>query len=132
MIKRVLIIILCAVLALLSMGTFKLIRYKQKVKTITVQKIDLASLDDGNYEGYYDLDLVKAKVRVTIKGATIESIDLLEHDHGKGKRAEAIISDVMAQQKLDVDVITGATASSKAILKAIETALHKASSQEDK
>jgi len=47
---------------------------------------------------------------------------IIEHFNGRGEKAEAIIPRVIEAQSLDVDVVSGATGSSKAILKAIEDA----------
>jgi len=44
----------------------------------------------------------------------------------KGKPAEAIVDSVVAAQSLQVDIVSGATLSSKCILKAIEVALESA------
>jgi uncharacterized protein with FMN-binding domain len=40
-----------------------------------------------------------------------------------GKKAEAIVPAIIEAQNLTVDVVSGATGSSKAILKAVENAL---------
>ena len=48
---------------------------------------------------------------------------LLEHQTGLGGKAEAIIDQVIQNQSLEVDAVSGATTSSKTILKAIENAL---------
>ena len=53
----------------------------------------------------------------------IVSINLLEHGNERGKRAEEIIGDVISEQKIDVDAISGATNSSNVIKKAIEKAI---------
>jgi uncharacterized protein with FMN-binding domain len=62
-------------------------------------------------------------VVVTVKDHAISTIQLTEHNNGQGQPAERITDDVLAAQTLDVDVVAGATYSSKVILKAIETAL---------
>jgi uncharacterized protein with FMN-binding domain len=71
---------------------------------------------------------VSARVEITVHDGKITDIKLLEHNNGQGKPAEAIIGQVLENQTLEVDVIAGATYSSKVILKAIEDALDKASS----
>lgn len=53
-------------------------------------------------------------------------IDLVKHNHGKGASAEIITDKVTEAQSLDVDIVSGATSSSKVILKAIEDALNSA------
>ena len=42
-----------------------------------------------------------------------------------GNKAETIVDDVVDKQTLDVDTVSGATVSSKVILKSIENALLK-------
>ena len=54
-----------------------------------------------------------------------KKIERIKHDHGRGKKAEIQTDLIIKNQSLNVDVITGATASSKAILKATENALKK-------
>lgn len=88
-----------------------------------ISEIDLTSLSDGVYKGTYDVFPVSVEVDVTISNHEILEIDLIKHFNGQGKPAEVIIDDVIEAQTLDVDVITGATYSSKIILKAIEVAL---------
>jgi len=95
-------------------------------RNITVQMPDLALLNDGIYRGFFDLSgtPIRVTLDVTIQGNRISHIEILEHISSPiGRRAESIINYVIAKQSLDIDVIGGATASSKAILKAIEEAL---------
>ncbi len=79
----------------------------------------------GSYTGSYDAGIVKASVAVEVaQGGSIASITILSHTCSSiGKKAEAITGRVIKEQKLEVDVVAGATVSSKTILKAIETAL---------
>ena len=64
-----------------------------------------------------------AKVSVTVKDNKITDITLLNHKNERGKPAEVIPEKVLKAQSLQVDTISGATNSSKVILKAIENAL---------
>lgn len=50
---------------------------------------------------------------------------MLEHQNGLGKKAGIINKSVIDNQTLKVDSVSGATVSSKVILKAIENALSK-------
>lgn len=45
------------------------------------------------------------------------NIDILEHKNERGKPGEAVINEIVDEQKLDVDTISGATNSSKVIKK---------------
>ena len=51
---------------------------------------------------------------------------MLEHKNGQGTPAEVIPEKVVETQTLEVDIVSGATYSSKVILKAIENALNNA------
>ena len=86
---------------------------------------DLSSVKDGTYVGECSAFPVFAKVEVTVRGHRITDLKVLEHRCGSGGPAEAITNDVLAKQSLNVDAISGATHSSKVILKAIENGLKK-------
>jgi len=100
----------------------KLREYRRIINEIEIEDVDLTGLSDGVYHGSQDALLVSAEVWVTISGNEITNIEL-KHDHGRGEKAESIIDTVQEKQTLKVDLITGATSSSKVILKAIENAL---------
>jgi len=95
-------------------------------KTLTAQMPDLNQLDDGVYRGIYELEgtPVKVTLDVNVQNNKISNIDLINHVSSPiGKNAEIIITRVIDKQSLEIDTISGATASSKSILKAIENAL---------
>jgi uncharacterized protein with FMN-binding domain len=90
---------------------------------LTVPDVDITKIEDGTYAGSYKEFPISAKVEVTVKDHQITAVELIEHKSGQGKPAEAITDKVIEAQSLDVDVISGATLSSKVILMAIENAL---------
>lgn len=90
---------------------------------LDIMDVDLTLIADGTYIGEYSALPVSAKVGVTIQDHRITNIDLLEHSNGQGAGAEVIPSIVVDKQTLQIDTISGATYSSKVILKAIEIAL---------
>lgn len=94
-------------------------------KEFAVSDINLSAVKDGAYEGEQVGDLVSAKVEVVVKDGAITEIKLLKHRHGPWHGANSIVGRVIAAQSLKVDVVSGATSSSKVILKAIEKALEK-------
>ncbi len=93
------------------------------VAEVTIQDINFSQIPDGTYTGQYSAFPVAVVVNVTVLGNRVTVIDLVKHDNGQGKPAEVIIDQVIEKQSLNVDVITGATYSSKVILKSIEQAL---------
>ena len=90
---------------------------------IDVSTPSFTALPDGTYRGSYGSGLVSATVDVTLAGGRIEKVAIVSHRCGRGKPAEAIVNDVVRTQSLEVDAVSGATRSSKVILKAIEIAL---------
>jgi len=92
---------------------------------ITIHSPDLNQVADGTYQGKSKVGPVRVTLDVTVKDRTISSINIIQHFNGRGKQAEAIVPAIIEAQSLDVDVVSGATGSSKAILKAIENALTK-------
>ena len=97
--------------------------YQEKIAAMEIQDVDMSSVPDGTYEGSYDADLIKVKVAVEVKDHSITNIELLRHENGKGGPAEAVIPEVIETQSLQVDAVSGATNSSKVILKSIEIAI---------
>ncbi len=86
-------------------------------------RVDMASIEDGVYSGSYSVFPVSAEVQVTVKDHRIAAIDLLKHNNGQGAPAEVIPGRVVEAQTLQIDSVSGATYSSRVILKAIEDAL---------
>lgn len=117
--KRILLVVL--VLAILLAAY--LFKVNQEVQKVEIDTPAFAELADGTYKGQAELGPVKVETATQIKDGRITSIEILRHENGLGQPAEKIINQVIDQQSLEVDVISGATASSKTILKSIETGL---------
>jgi len=126
--KIIKISIFVVLVMVLVIGTAMYIKFKDLNKgmaTVRINEIDMSEVSDGVYSGEYGYnDMVSAKVEVTVKNNSITNIELTEHKCGLGGKAEAIVKRVVDSQVLDVDVVSGATVSSKVILKAIENALN--------
>lgn len=121
----ILFIVIAIVVILLGVVGFKVVNaYKEKIDETTITNVDLTKVSDGTYTGSYDATMVSAEVKVTIQDHKITDIVLVKHNNGKGAPAEVIPDKVKSAQSLDVDIVSGATSSSKVILKAIENALN--------
>ena len=89
--------------------------------------VDPAKLADGTYEGSYRGGPNKAIVEVTIKDNFIVNIKIIQHQAWKGKKAEeTIVERIIARQSTRVDVVSGATNSSRVIMNAVQLAIEKA------
>ena len=80
---------------------------------------------DGTYEGAAETPLVKVAVEVTVQAHKLKDIQLLRHENGQGAPAEAMLPDMLSRNTSEVDTISGATLSSKAIRAAMRDALAK-------
>lgn len=101
-----------------------LIRYKNKIAATQINMVDLETIKDGEYEGFYDVEYINAKVLVKVETNKIVGIQLIEHKHDRYS-GEPMVQKVLDAQSLEVDAISGATNSCKTVLKAIEIALTK-------
>jgi uncharacterized protein with FMN-binding domain len=124
--KMIVIALVAGVVLVIGIGGFIAVdrATKSATKNIVVYTQNASGIPDGTYDGSYEISPVKVVVRVSVEDGEITGIDILEHQNGLGGKAERIVDDVLERQSLRVDVVSGATASSKAILKAIENALH--------
>ncbi|WP_086347557.1 FMN-binding protein [Candidatus Enterococcus clewellii] len=103
---------------------YRMQKYKTIVAAIEIAPVDLTQISDGVYTGQFDAVLVGAKTKVTVKSNQITAVELMEHKTELGAKAEKIVDSVVSQQSVQVDAVSGATNSSKVILKSIEKALH--------
>ncbi|MEN1759948.1 FMN-binding protein [Anoxynatronum sibiricum] len=101
---------------------FQLRQYRQEVAAIELTGVDLKTLEDGIYEGEKTITWISATARVTVENHRITGLEF-SHQHDRGEAANVIPGQVMAFQTTQVDLVSGATNSSKVILQAIETAL---------
>ena len=86
--------------------------------------LNLAAIPDGTYSGEAQVFVVSARVEVTMKGGAIEAFVITKHFSSKfGKPAEVLAQRVVEKQSLELDAVSGATLSSKAILGAGKSAL---------
>lgn len=124
-------IIIAVILVALAVGIYfsanyiwQLREYKKRIASISVSNVNLTEIPDGSYTGSYDAIMIAAKVRVDVQDHHIAAINLIYHKNERGKRAETIVNEIKTAQSLKVDTITGATNSSKVILKAVQNALN--------
>jgi uncharacterized protein with FMN-binding domain len=134
MLKRVIVgvICVCVVTGVIFCGRYlyQTWKYKKIIADIVIEEPDLTAITDGIYHGSFDAILVAADVSVKVEDKKIANIVIDKHKNERGRKAEAITAEVISAQSLKVDTISGATNSSKVILKAIDNALNNGSSEE--
>jgi len=83
----------------------------------------------GTYEGEDKGFEGPIKVSVTLSDTKIEGVEILSHNETEGhgdKAMETVIQSILDAQRLDVDVVTGASNSSNGVIAAITKALQNA------
>ena len=99
----------------------------KEIRSIPIEEMDLSQINDQLVRGtYYYEDQIGATVDVEIENGEIVEITYIEHIAGKGTIAEVIRDDIIREQSLLVDDISGATTSSHVIKLAIQNALEEA------
>jgi uncharacterized protein with FMN-binding domain len=76
----------------------------------------------GTYEGSASCLHVVARVRVTVSATGVSSVELLERPFGN---MDLLVDRIVKAGGVPVDVISGATVSSKVVMKAVDDALMK-------
>ena len=107
-------------------GNIMMARIEDNLKALTEKPIfdpNLKALKDGDYHGSANFFPIEVEVNVQVTDSRITGIDLVKHRNGRGKDAESIPHKVIQAQSLQVEAVSGATYSSKAILLAIADAL---------
>ncbi|MDO4565772.1 MAG: FMN-binding protein [Oscillospiraceae bacterium] len=96
---------------------------RESISNIEISAVDFSKTPDGVFYGQCVTAMTSAEVKVTVKGERATDIELLSFETGRGAEAEVLVLVAEAEQSLELDAITGATESSRVILKAIERAL---------
>lgn len=121
--KIVLCFVLVFVVAVGCLG-FYITRGLKEGQSLIVNPVSVAQLADGQYEGNYGKGRWQNEVRVTMKDSRITQIEVLKSVlFERPEVTKDIIDKVIEKQNITIDVMTGATVTSKSYLKAIEDAL---------
>lgn len=94
------------------------------VRQMEIQNVDTKNIQDGEYIGSFSYSGFEYKVKTIVQGHRIADIKILQNrDTKHAKSAEGVISEIIEKQSPNVDAISGATTTSKALMKAVENSL---------
>lgn len=119
---------LAVLLPLLVIGTgfgiFNEVRLAE-MRSMPIGEIDLQAVADGTYHGEALVGSFVYKVDVEVKDHAIVNIKGVDNRESPYVTyAEGVFKKIIANQKADVDAVTGATTTSKAFMKAVENAMN--------
>ena len=95
---------------------------KDETLNLQIANVDLSKVPDGSYVGKYECFRWSNTVEVNISKHLITSIRPILIQSGRDQLVNELNKSIINEQKIDVDVVTGASASCKGYLKAVELA----------
>jgi uncharacterized protein with FMN-binding domain len=99
-------------------------RFNEGQKNIVIEEVNLSRVPNGTYEGEASNFHDSAKVNVTVQDHLITEIEILKvSPSGMQAKIEDLVQRIIALQTPNVDIVSGASASSKVFLKAVDNAL---------
>ena len=121
-IRRVLTGMLLVMVLLVGGGLFAVTRGLEEGRHLVVEDVDLTELPDGAYTGEHQAGRWSNVVEVTVSDGKITGISLQE-GFRQGDLMDTVFEQIIREQKVVVDGVSGATVSGKAYMKAVENAL---------
>jgi uncharacterized protein with FMN-binding domain len=111
-----------------GIGWSKLTKEHREAKNLPLQVVDFSRLKDGSYHGAYAGGMYKWRAnecQVTVSSGRVTDIQLVgaKDPAAKNTQHQELYDRVIQAQSLQVDTLSSATLTSKAYLKAVESAL---------
>jgi len=124
-VKRAVVLIIVGVIVLIMISGLVMQSIMiHKFRAMVIADSDLTTLVDGIYKGESNDGAFTYKVEVTVKEHTIADFRIIANRTSSYAHfAEGVIPRIVAAQNANVDAITGATTTSKVLMKAVENAL---------
>lgn len=125
--NRIALIVLGVIVVLVIGGGVAVTAGLSEGKNVVVAGIDLSDIADGDYIGSHEHGRWSNTLTVHIKDHKIIGIDMDKDVFAPSLTncSEEVFRRIMEKQDTRIDVISGATVTTKAYLKAVENALEK-------
>lgn len=95
-----------------------------RVRQMEIGDVAIDAIRDGEYIGAYSYSGFEYKVKTIVAAHQIKDIEILQNRNSKhAKLAEGVLSEIIKKQTPKVDAVSGATTTSKALMKAVENSL---------
>lgn len=106
-------------------GVFYLSRGLEEGVNVVINPVNLSEIKDGVYNGRNDFGRWTNELNVTVANNKITNIEIVKDVKiVSPELSTKLFQNVIEEQNIDVDVVSGGTVTSKAYLKSIENALN--------
>ena len=116
-------IVIAALIGILAIGAFS---GMGAVRRLAINPVDLAGIEDGVYSGSFRKGRFSYSVQVTVKDHRLQAVE----STGGRQAQDAVIRQIFARmvevQSVQVDTVSGASLTTRAVSKAVENALNPA------
>jgi len=100
----------------------------EQIKSMDISHVDPATVPEGEYTGEFPFrQRYLYRVKVTVESGRIAAIAVLENgtENEYAEKGLGVIPRMLREQSPEVDAVSGATVTSKALMKCVEKALKK-------
>ncbi len=118
---RIVLIVVGVVVVVIAIALIAALNGMSYVRGMTVNPLDLTRVADGAYHGEFARGRFHYTVDVSVADHQIKSVT--ETDTSANDVTRQIAQQIVAQQALPVDAVSGASLTTKAFSKAVENAL---------
>ena len=116
-------IVIAALIGIMAIGAF----YGMgAVRRLAVNPVDLAGIEDGAYSGSFRKGRFSYSVEVTVKDHRLQAVKSTGGRQAQDAVIQQIFARIVEVQSVQVDTVSGASLTTKAVSKAVENALHPA------
>ena len=124
MFLKVLMWIVIVLVIIAGVAMIVMTRGMADVKKVELKGLNLSGLPDGTYRGHFDGARWTNTLEVTVASEKITDIKVVSPPlYVDDDFSSKLISGVIEKQSLAIDVVSGASVTTKAMLKAIENAV---------
>lgn len=118
-------LILLLLVIVSASGVFYLSRGLEEGVNVVINPVNLSEIKDGVYNGRNDFGMWTNELNVTVANNKITNIEIVKDVKiVSPELSTKLFQNVIEEQNIDVDVVSGGTVTSKAYLKSIENALN--------
>jgi uncharacterized protein with FMN-binding domain len=122
---RNIILLILGIVLVAGLGLLVFNRGMGEILALEIAPIELAGVPAGVYQGSFSQNRWSYQVEVQVGAGVLEDIIIVSsmHDAIVGKWNEQVVQEILQKQSLDIQGVSGATVTTKALQKAVQNAI---------